>query len=225
MKSSFIYVALLWSILAQAEQPWKDIEVEHPESYAKSRLALASQPGFNGYKLTMIEMQTQSESQKLLNDKKINEAISKQLALLYVYPLSIFGNTIVGETYAWVSKDPNIPQESKSYFSNLSKQYLLKADSLIQSITNGTECTAIENQCKVINIKEEDMVLRKLGYKKTGQELLIDVDKKFAFDKLTGINAKGESKYFYFDIWLLTPGNPNSVPLTPDSSGTPNGAP
>lgn len=197
--------------------------MQSAEEYEKSRITLASEPGFNGYNLQMLEMKMKAESQNFFNEGRLDEAIKSQLHLVDEYPLSIFGNKVVGETYAWAITNPKMPDETKQLLSKLSKQYLLKADLLIKSITKGSECIAIEDQCKVININEEDMILRKFGYKKSGQELLLDIEKKFAFDKITGVNAQGETKFFYFDVWLLTPGNPSTT-LTPHSADTPNRA-
>ncbi len=222
MKKYLIYLFLSIPSLAYSDQneviEMPSFNLETPETYAKSRLDMASEKGFDGYKLTRVETYTQSEAQKLMNNGKINESISKQMALVYTYPLSITGNTILGETYRWLSADPKKSDTEKVTLTELSKKYLARADLLVQSITNGTDCTTKENQCKVININEEYMILRKLGYKPKSKDLLIDIDKKIAFDKFTAVNAKGESKEFYFDIWLITPGNPRGAPFSGISS-------
>jgi len=193
----------------------------HIKEYTEERIKMANTPGFNGYKLALQEYGLRQKVKKLLKESKIHEAETEILALLEAYPHSIEGNMLYAQTQA-IQESPSNPlttTEQKKVHRQKFWEYAVKAVMLIQSVKKGTNCASFEDKCTVINPNEENMVMLTHGFSPFQSDLIPDLEKKTAFDVTVTKNAQGEIRTFYFDIWLLSPGNPNTAPLTPSSSG------
>jgi hypothetical protein len=164
---------------------------------AVMRMEFAAKPGYNGYLLQIIEHSIATEANRHWDAGRVKETTDKLRELMDVYPLSILGNRMMGETYRNLMQHTE-DSDQKKQLAAISKEHMDRYFLLVKSITGDSECSTPQDKCKVINIPEEQMVLWNMRCNMRKQAVVVEAG--IPYDKLVAVKEDGSEKIFYFDI-------------------------
>ncbi|MFZ6799042.1 hypothetical protein [Undibacterium sp. Di24W] len=168
--------------------------------YEKARMKFAADPAYKPYAILGIESAMTKQAMQLWRDGDSFAALKKLDELLAIYPFSIMAHKMIGDSYESLVSPNNKPAQNAE-LKRLSKKYLEIAEKIITSITRGTQCSSFKDNCRVINIAEEEMVLWRLGFSKKKQSL--DKHNGDSYDVLQAENGAGKKQKFVFNTSVL----------------------
>jgi len=168
--------------------------------YEKARLKFAADPAYKPYAILGIESTMTKQAMQLWRSGDSLAALKKLDELLVIYPFSIMAHKMLGDSYESLISPDNKPAQNAE-LKRLSKKYLEIAEEIIKSITRGTQCSSFKDNCRLINIAEEEMVLWRLGFFKKKQSL--DKYNGDSYDVLQAESGTGKKQKFVFNISVL----------------------
>jgi hypothetical protein len=168
--------------------------------YKEARMKFAADPAYKPYAIVGIESAMTKQAMQLWRDGDSLAALKKLDELLVIYPFSIMAHKMLGDSYESLISSDNRPAQNAE-LKRLSKKYLEISEKIIKSITGGTQCSSFKDNCRVINIAEEEMVLWRLGFFKKKQRL--DKYNGDSYDVLQAESASGKKQKFVFNVSVL----------------------
>lgn len=161
------------------------------------RRAFAASPGYDPYKLELIENDAVKESKSLWNQKRYDEAYQQMLDFLKEYPLSI--RAVESLRLMSTSQFNNeINPEKKKRAQVLLTASEVREDEFLLTVFSSGDGKSPATAYWVLTISEEYYIIDRLGYQHKSHALQEVAGKKV--DVLKTVGKKGDERTFYFDV-------------------------